>query len=183
MEKPGTPLRDAIISSTIQLLGNRGLTGCSIENVSRAAECAKGLVNYHFGSKRRLLDSVALQLRDRRSQSRSASLSAGLGTRALDALWDTLLREVREGEARAWFALASDDPRLLSLEAQTGLELVRLATRALDLSDDAIPSLLLLATLDGLQLSLLSGTPPHEVRESFDRFWLLLLLAESEQHK
>ncbi len=175
-----TELKDSILTATVHLLGENGLLGCSIEHVSRAARCAKGLVNYHFGSKDRLLEAVADRIRDRRRQSRVAALSVGLGTKALDALWDTLHREVTTGEARAWFALASGSPQLLAREANTGLELVQLATRALDLRDEAIPVLLLLSALDGFQLRLLAGTPSDEVRETFDRFWLLVLLAEAE---
>ena len=46
-----------IIDSGIELLSSIGLNGCSVEAIASRSGCAKGLVNYHFGSKDALLQA------------------------------------------------------------------------------------------------------------------------------
>jgi AcrR family transcriptional regulator len=48
----------AILQAAEKLFGEKGYQGVSIEEIARTAGVAKGLVNYHFGSKEKLLVHV-----------------------------------------------------------------------------------------------------------------------------
>ncbi len=51
----------AILQTAIKLFGERGYQAVSIDEIARTAGVAKGLVNYHFGSKEKLLEEVLRQ--------------------------------------------------------------------------------------------------------------------------
>src|SRR3990167_6046386 len=110
---------DQIIGSGIDLLSSGGLNGCSVEAIASRSGCAKGLVNYHFGSKDALLLRVAERLRDERHQARPPAMDRP-GSAALDALWRVTAADVRSGWSRAWLALLSNPPTAESIQP-TGL--------------------------------------------------------------
>src|SRR5687767_1600849 len=81
-----------ILAAAQELLKSGGLTAWSIEGCSQRARCAKGLVLHYFGSKRELLDAVALELSTRRAERwRSALGTAGI--EGIEALWRGIAEE------------------------------------------------------------------------------------------
>lgn len=169
-----------IIGSGIELLSSVGLNGCSVEAIASRSCCAKGLVNYHFGSKDALLLRVAERLRDERHQSRVAAMDRP-GSAALDALWRVTAADVRSGCSRAWLALLSNPPTAESIQP-TGLQiqsLTRVVGEALEIPVDRLDPVLLQAGLEGIEVRLLCGAEPILVREAYDRFWLGILNEDS----
>lgn len=170
--------RQRILQAALEIAGSAGLIECSVEQISTRAGCAKGLVNYHFGSKNSLLAEAARTLRDRRLETRLGALSLG-GTDGLDRLWRMLVAETRTGEAAAWLGLVAH-PATRSHAVFGKPELARLhqaAARALGFASLAPAMDLVTPALDGIQLSLLAGRAPGELRESYDVLWLALLKA------
>ena len=173
---------DQIISSGIELLSSVGLNGCSVEAIASRSGCAKGLVNYHFGSKDALLLRVAERLRDERHQSRIAAM-AQPGSAALDALWQVTTAQVRTGRTGAWLALLSNPPTGGSVQpTETQIQAFSIAVgEALGMSADRFDPQFLLAGLEGIEVRLLSGAQPGQARESYDRFWLAVLNEDLSQ--
>ena len=173
-----TGIRDGILTATVDLLIDRGLQGWTLEAVAARTPCAKGLVNYHFGSKHRLLGLVAERVRSRRVVERGRALQED-GAKALDALWLVLTEEVRAGRFALWLALLGHRPTATSaaltpdvLQELTGAAATVLAVPASNPLLGTFP-----AMLDGFQLLLLQERPEAEVRELYDR-WLLTLIEE-----
>jgi AcrR family transcriptional regulator len=167
-----------ILHAAIEVLKDRGLTDWTVDEVAKRAECAKGLVNYHFSSKNTLLNLAATQTRTARNATRILALKRP-GTEALDRLWNAITSEVLSGGTQLWLALLAYPPTkgnatVNAVERQT---LASHAAKALSL-DPTHPALAILpATLDGLELQLFQGAEEADVREQYDRFWLDLLTA------
>jgi len=165
-----------ILDAAMAQLRMSGLTDWTVDEISKRADCAKGLVTYHFQSKAKLLQLVATRVRAARSARRTAALSHS-GADGLDGLWEALAEEVRSGSSRLWLALLTHPETASSatIDAAGRQHLVTTAAIALGLQATS-PSLQALpAFLDGLELQLLMGAPEGELREQFDRFWLDLL--------
>ena len=170
-------MKSEILAAAKSVLTNRGLTAWTIEDVAREAQCAKGLVNYHYKTKANLLAQVGASLREDRVGRRLAALE-NEGATALDALWNTLTSEVRSGELAAWLALSALPDKAVhhGLRSQEG-ELKRLedaANRAFGMSDSTMGQLID-SVLTGFQIALLNGHEDQVVREAYHRFWLGVL--------
>jgi AcrR family transcriptional regulator len=165
----------------MKVLTRSGLTGWTIEAVAAEAGCAKGLVNYHFGSKTALRDETRLDLEQARARERVAAVRGRDGAEALDALWQALVAEVASGRYQAWLSLVATPPAGQGPtpgDSAPATELVECLARALGTAASALPPrAALLAVLDGLQLQLLLRVPPGTVEEAYHRLWLGLLPA------
>ena len=64
-------MKSEIVRASRDLLVRHGLGGWTIEEVSKQAPCAKGLVIYHFQSRANLLAETAVLLRQERMVRRS----------------------------------------------------------------------------------------------------------------
>ena len=170
-------MKSEILGAAKSVLVKRGLAAWTIEDVAREAQCAKGLVNYHYKTKANLLAQVGESLREERIGRRLAALE-NEGATALDALWNTLTAEVRSGELAAWLSLSAlpDQAVHHGLRSQER-ELRRLevaANRAFGLSDSTMGQLVD-SVLTGFQIALLNGHEDQVVREAYHRFWLGVL--------
>lgn len=175
-------MKNKIITAASQVLVQRGLNAWTVDEVARKAHCAKGLVNYHHGSKHALLERVAQFLRDERWFERR---EAAQGETPLDRLWQTVIDEVNSGRFPAWLSLISAGGSLRSAAAGTdeqSAELSRALGRALRLGDELLPRReLIAAALDGLGLQLLQGGDPGRLEETYHRFWVTVLDTYSER--
>lgn len=165
-----------IIHAAIGVLKEHGLTDWTVEEVAKRAECAKGLVNYHFTSKTTLLTIVAAQARTTRNSRRLLALKHS-GAEALDRLWSTMTDEAHSGGLQLWLALLAYPPTRGSatVSASERQLLTTSASSALNLQPPHPNLTIIPATLDGLELQLYQGAPEADVREQYDRFWLDLL--------
>ncbi len=175
--EPREAMKRTILAASKLILIRNGLSGWTIEDVAREANCAKGLVNYHYKTKTRLLAQVGESLRNDRIDRRLVALR-GEGAAALDSLWNVLLAEVRTGELAAWLALSSTlDPTIsqaLKPSAEKIDEMSQAVARSLGMKDSNLGPLLE-TVLTGFQIALLHGHEDAVVREAYHRFWLGLL--------
>jgi AcrR family transcriptional regulator len=169
-------MKNRILEAASEVLVQRGLNGWTVDEVARKANCAKGLVNYHYGSKHALLLRVAEFLRDRRWMERR---DAAKGDDALDRLWQTVIDEVHSGRFSAWLCLVSAGGSLQRAAAATDqgmVDLSRAIGEALGLGDELVPRKELLAAgLDGLGLELLQGRQASRLEETWHRFMVSVL--------
>lgn len=174
---PGEAMKRTILSAAKRILIRNGLAEWTIEDVAVEAGCAKGLVNYHYKTKVRLLTQVAESLRNDRLDRRVSALR-NEGAAALDSLWNGLVTEVHTGELAAWLALSATlDPfinRAIRSPTETIIELGRAAAHTLGITDPNLGQLLE-TVLTGFQIALLHGHDETIVREAYHRFWLGLL--------
>jgi AcrR family transcriptional regulator len=169
-------VRDAILYASVETIVDHGLNDWTVEEVANKARCAKGLVNYHYGSKAELLRHTAEAISFNRHARRLAAVSNDRGSSALDNLWGTIVAEVRSGWFAAWLGFvarrgAPSPPRLEMPEF--GNQLRAALTRSLLLPRDSLPEpLVLAAMLDGIALRLLLDEPEDRVKDAYHRLWL-----------
>ena len=170
-------MKTAILSAAKAVLVRQGLAAWTIEDVAREARCAKGLVNYHYKTKARLLAQVGASLREDRLRRRLSALN-NEGATAVDALWNTLAAEVHSGELVAWLALSAlpDAGVQESLRSPPGeiAQVEAAAEQAFGMGDRNLGQVIE-SVLTGFQLALLHGHDDHSVREAYHRFWLGVL--------
>ena len=157
MPRDSTPARSAILAAALHTLRRVGLDGFSIAAVAQRAAVAKGLVLYHFGSRRQLLARCGSAIADERARRLAAAQAVGSGAAAADACWEELLSQESDGTARAWLTLCSAD-------------VIDRSTRHADFEETARAML-----LDGCAVAIATGAPLQEVRDAFDTGWLALL--------
>ena len=169
-------IRDRILTATVDLLSEQGIHRWTIEVLAERTPCAKGLVNYHFGSKGRLLELAAERVRNHRVAGRVRALEQEVAV-ALDALWVVLTDEVRAGRFALWLALLGHRPTVtaasLAPDSRRDLTTAAATVLAIPASNPLLGAFP--AMLDGFQILLLQDRPEAEVRELYDR-WLLALL-------
>ena len=107
---------DRILDSAEKLFARRGFHGVSIRDITQDAGVDVALVNYHFGTKQALLDSVltrrSVVLNDERMQRLQACLAkAGSAPPSIDAVIDAFTRPLLDRSLhggpgwKAYFAL------------------------------------------------------------------------------
>lgn len=168
--------KSTIVDASIALATEYGLTSWTVEDVSRRAGCAKGLVLYHFRTKDQLLVALAGAVRQR---SVAASLEAldRPPLEAIEALWQVLVAEVRGGTTALRLSLLGD-ARTRRAIAPTEAERQTLAgaighTFGVPVSDPIVTAIP--ASWLGFQVQMLEGTPLPAVRDGLDAFWLGIL--------
>lgn len=162
MPKDSAPTRSAILMAAVQTLKRGGFDEFSIAAVARRAGVAKGLVLYHFESRRRLLRLCAGEVAAERERRIARALASGAGAAAIDAGWDELVRQEGDGTARAWLALCT--ARIMAPPAgERGFE-----ERARH------------AIFDGCAAALAAGAPAADLRDAYNALWLALLEVEAE---
>ncbi|MEP7327252.1 MAG: helix-turn-helix domain-containing protein [Gemmatimonadota bacterium] len=170
-------MKSAIVRASRDLLVRQGMGGWTIEEVSKLAPCAKGLVIYHFQSKANLLAQTAAMLREERITRRLVSLRDE-GAAALDLLWSTMHAEVKSGAFAAWMALSAlPDEQIHQSLRPTGEEVDKLQAafaRSLAIENPKTAETLE-SVLAGFQTALLHDHNPDAVREVYYQFWLSLL--------
>ncbi|HWP38198.1 MAG TPA: helix-turn-helix domain-containing protein [Gemmatimonadales bacterium] len=187
--------RGAILSAAERLLRKRGVGIPTLEAVAREASCAKGLVNYHFSSKRDLLAAVVERMGDERALRWSEAFTAPSAEAAIRATWDLILAERRDGRSAAWAALRAEVAKetVQAVNSQT----VRFATT---LSDGALKLLkalglepavaaaelgwYLAAVVQGTEVLLSVGAAATELEGAYAAAWLgILSLTRSAQSR
>jgi len=156
--------------------------------IAAAAGVSKALLHYHYSDRARLLAEVVTQLGERLAARERVALDAADGSKAVDALWRWLDRELSLGELRVLLELSLVREPLVQDAAKAVADARRRAAGAtvaglmnqLDLAP-RVPAELLgessMAFVDGLAIrGQASGADP---RVAFDVFWLAMLgLAE-----
>jgi len=92
MTEKARKAKSAILDAAQAVLEERGLEGTTFDRIARKAECAKGLVNYHFSSRVVLLAELVSRIMGRLWETRLRALSAD-GPSVVEGTWDVLVAE------------------------------------------------------------------------------------------
>jgi len=162
-------------------------TSCPLRSVAKAAETAKGLVHYHFKTKRALMEAVADRLAAGRQAAWKAALEDDQSEGAVAASWTLLTQESATGVSRAWLSLIGPGSPVPDQEVKKMVEsfnwsLGQAAARMLDRELDLRPSIpieelgpLLGAIVDGMSVRLSSGGDPDVLGGAYAAAWLGIL--------
>ena len=186
--REGGTTRQRIVEATIACVARDGATEASMAAIAAAAGVSKALLHYHYSDRARLLAEVVTQLGERLATRERSALDGADGSRAVDALWRWLERELSLGELRVLLELSLIRQPLVQAAVRVVAEARRRAAGRtvadlmgrLDLTPRVPPELLGEASVtfvDGLAIDgRVSGSDP---RVAFDVFWLAMLgLAE-----
>lgn len=180
--------KSAIVAAARDVLTERGLSGMTFDRIAKRAECAKGLVNYHFPSRIVLLTELVSIISDGLWAARIAGLAAP-GTAVVEGTWSVLLAERSGSVHLALNGLASmrSDERIdqafrLAGESNMGrwvsetASWMRRSKFRTDSQDDVARAAA--ALLDGFALRL-STDDPDELYPAYLTAWLGLIAALS----
>jgi AcrR family transcriptional regulator len=161
-----------ILAASRAIIERSGLTNWSIERCAKTAKCAKGLVLHYFGTRGDLWSASAASFAAERAGAWRAALSAD-GIDGLDALWDALAAEQREGRAAALLQLRLAGVAGAHLSDRDREELRASLARALGTDAGILPPAAALeGILEGYQLALSGNDDGEGVREAFFRYWI-----------
>jgi len=171
-------VRNEILTSAVEVLKRSGTDGFTIAAVASEAGCAKGLINYHYQTKSRLLTAVADRVVNNRIADRIAALSDD-GTEGLDRLWRVINDSVTDGRTLAWLSLLGH-PEAAIREAASwpeGYASQLAAAVASSLGTILDPAQLqhVISSLDGFEIALWGGTRAELVEEAYQTMWLATL--------
>jgi AcrR family transcriptional regulator len=178
--------KESIITAAQDLIRRRGAAGITVDQVATHAGCAKGLIHYHFKTKRGLLEAVAAHLSTRRRDSWVAAFSAASPKAAIDQTWGLLTTESDNGTILAWSSMFGPgspvpDQTVSNALREFGSALGEAAHRMLrDLG--SVPRIppseigwLLGAVVHGMGFQLLSGADRAELEGAYAAAWLGIL--------
>ncbi len=176
--------RAEITAGLLQVLGERGYAGASIQRIAAAADLTPGLVHYHFRSKVEILVALVRQLADgveARFRARVEGLT--LPWDRVDAFLDAQLAVEEQGDARhvgAWIVTGAEALRDADVAAVWREVCGRRLALAEELLSAAMPgaevtahAAALVATVDGLLLQHLTNPgamPPGQAAAVVRRF-------------
>ena len=174
-----------ILGAAIGLLRNYALSAITVGRVAEEAECAKGLVHYHFGTKEALFQSAAEQLGKERIAQWEASLAGGSVEEAIERSWQVLVTESLDGTLRAWVSLSAHGSEVIGQTVKHAESVLaeRLAERLLSLFHELglearVPAgelgWLLVSIINGMGLALLDREAA-ELEGAYAAAWLGLL--------
>ena len=115
--------KDRILGAAELLFAQRGFEGASLRQLTTNAGVNLAAVNYHFGSKEKLVEEVFRRRRDALNESRLAALAQGAGAP------ETTLEDVLEAFIRPALDLSHDD---------SGALFMRVLARAFAEHDDTL---------------------------------------------
>lgn len=191
MPPHGPKSRSNIIAAASAAIRQRGAGGVSVELVAKQAGCAKGLVHYHFKTKRGLFEAVAGEMAAERESAWRSAFDEPAPEAIIDRTWRLLTEESATGTTRAWTSLLGAGGGLSeqTVSAQVARFCGALGQAAMAMLErmglrPAVPAheigWLLGAVLDGMGLQLASGAEPAELEGAYAALWLgILSLGES----
>jgi AcrR family transcriptional regulator len=94
--------KDAILAAGIALLKRGTTTRVSVDAVAKEAGVAKGLVHYHFKTKKGLFETIAGRLAADRRQAWEHAFRKPDPQQAIDGTWALLTAESDDGTLLAW---------------------------------------------------------------------------------
>jgi AcrR family transcriptional regulator len=174
------------LEAAVSLLREGGGTSVTTDQVARRADCAKGLVHYHFKRKDQLLAAAAVSLWRDRAASWTAALGARSPKTAIRQAWGTLVTETTSGTAASCATLGLRPERLVVQSVgEARAEFSRSVATALDTLLAALGlapmvpvrdlAALLVATVEGIGLQLGSGAAADDLEPAWSAFWAGLL--------
>jgi AcrR family transcriptional regulator len=181
-----TRSREWIANAALGLVRRRGASGVTVGDVAEAAGCAKGLVHYHFKTKKGLWEAVANQLADEREAKWQDAFRAPTPRDAIRKSWDLLVTESADGTMLAWTSMFGPGailPEQTVSERITGF-CARLGSAAQGMLQQlgmhaTIPASeigwLLGTVVTGVGFQLLGGADQDELEGAYAAAWLGIL--------
>ncbi len=178
--------KEVIVQAAEALVRRRAATGVTVDQVAKEAGCAKGLVHYHFKTKRGVLEAVAENLAATRQANWVAAFSAPDARTAIDQTWTLLTNESDDGTILAWnsiFGPGKVIPGNLVSQVQRSFA-AALGDSAYRLLRDAalVPRIppaeigwLLGSIVHGMGYQVLSGADRGEIEGAYAAAWLGIL--------
>jgi AcrR family transcriptional regulator len=178
--------KDMIVAAAIAILRERGASGFTVEAVASKAGCAKGLVHYHFKTKRGLSSALADEILRSRMREWQSVLGSSRPEEAIHATWRLLVDESSDGTLRSWDAAFGEASpvtdrevrdALASYAASLGQTVSGLLAR-LGLHARIPPSeigWLASAVVLGMGSLLERGVPPADLEGAYSAAWLGIL--------
>jgi len=175
-----------ILDAAEELICKQGATAVTIEAVAKAAGTAKGLVNYHYKTKRDLLLAVAMHVATKRTDRWADAFIAESPLDAVDRTWRLLTEESNDGTIRAWASLTGADSPLTDQTAKSLLEdfaaalsaeLEKMLTSSgmdLRIPEDEV-GWFLAAVVNGMAAHLVGGVSPETLEGAYQAAWLGVL--------
>jgi TetR/AcrR family transcriptional repressor of bet genes len=178
--------RETIVSAATSLVKRSGADDVTVADVATEVGCAKGLVHYHFKSKQRLWEAVAIDLAEGRRAQWTGALEGRTPREAIDATWNLLVDESANGVVLAWTTLFGPGrhlPEHQVSEAHRGFSrtLGGAARQMLERSGERVRipeselGLLLGAVVTGMGFELLGGADQGGLEGSYAAAWLGIL--------
>jgi TetR/AcrR family transcriptional repressor of bet genes len=178
--------KQSIVAAADALIRRKGAANITVDQVAKEAGCAKGLVHYHFKTKRGVIEAVARHLATGRTQEWVAAFRAPTPKGAIDQSWALLTKESEDGTIRAWTSVFGPGGVIPEQMVKKAVEDFAVALgaaadellRDLDLAPSILPSengWLLGAVVHGMGLELLSGADPGELEGGYAAAWLGIL--------
>lgn len=99
--RSGDAARSAILEAAEALLAASDSRTVTVDAIASKAQCAKGLVNYHYRSKDALLTGVVERMAERRTNEWRTALAGADLPAAIARAWQLTLHERSSGRARA----------------------------------------------------------------------------------
>jgi AcrR family transcriptional regulator len=176
--------RRLILDAAERLLQRTG--GATIDDVARDAQCAKGLVHYHFRTKDQLMAAVVADTFERRRRRWTDALQADTPQEAIEHSWQLLIDEHSSGVTRLWIVLGALEGRAtvrsVSSETKSFSATITEASKAL-LSglglEPTIPAeevgFYLASVIHGAGFQLQAGVSPDELQGPYAAAWLGVL--------
>jgi len=182
---------ETIIAAAISLVKRRGASVVTVDAVATEAGCAKGLVHYHFKTKKRLWEAVAQSLARSRSEKWDAAFSAETARDAIHSTWTLLTDESVNGTILAWTTmfgpgtLVTDQTTSVSMQGfaatlgRAASTLIGRLGMKLRIREPEI-GLLLASVVSGAGFLLLAGASREDLEGAYAAAWLgVLTLAEA----
>lgn len=178
--------KDAILEAATLLIMRSGSARISVDAVAKQAGVAKGLVHYHFKTKKGLFERVARHLGQRRREAWERAFQADDPQEAIDATWNLLTNESTNGTLTAWAMLFGStgmvpeqvvkeeaDAFGAALGTATERMLARLGLRP----SIPVPEVgtLLSAMVQGMGTLLVRGSAPGNLHGAYAAGWLGVL--------
>jgi AcrR family transcriptional regulator len=178
--------KQEILSVTEGLIQLRGVSGTTLADIASGANCAKGLINYHFGSKNDLIGIIAERVVQTRIDSWQTALESGSPNEAIDKSWKLLCAEARDGTLKIWDETIDRNWTLTEQTVKTkheafNQELGRISSATLGRAHlrARIPMSelgnLLAAVVHGIGRMLLAGMNQGELEGAYAAAWLGIL--------
>jgi AcrR family transcriptional regulator len=182
----GPEARSAILDATVALLRERRAGDVTTDEISRRANCAKGLIHYHFKRKEELLAGAAERLWGGRAAAWAQALGMSDPHDAIAAGWKLVEAEASSGTSAASAAIGLGGDQLVVQSVNDGRRAFAAALtmasegllRRMGLRPSVPPSelgTLIAATIEGITLQLGSGARPDELEQAWAAFWVGLL--------
>lgn len=178
--------KQRILAAAVRVLSADPGGAATVDRVAGEAGCAKGLVHYHFKTKDALFAAAAAQIWAERGKAWRAALTGSDPHTTLQAAWQLLLEESRNGHLLASTSLGLTKSKLAGQSVKDGrrafvlilgdslVALFGRMGRAATVPASEIAALLA-SVIDGLGLQLAGGDGTDDLEPAWSAFWAAVL--------